>query len=233
MSIANRIGSSLLPFTNPRVVCPPGRPGHHGRRNIVVATAMRSGTHLMIDLILNNLADYRVRPLYVDLDQCRKQSTPHRDLLGAIHVRAGQVIKTHLPIGVDTSGGLDPALQRIIGEAVVVTVRRDDDAVLRSLARWQRSAESLDRHRHDLDEFRSFWADRADVAVRFDDLFDPASMTRVLAKIAAVTGAHQRTRLIMPPSTKHPRRIYLNKAMTRVAGRHALRVDTTIHTLKV
>lgn len=39
--IANRIGSRWLSFQNPRVVCPPGRIAPNGRRNVIVATAMR------------------------------------------------------------------------------------------------------------------------------------------------------------------------------------------------
>ena len=53
--LSNFIGRTVLPFTNPRVVAPPGTPGHHGRPNLIVATPMRSGTHILIDLILNNL----------------------------------------------------------------------------------------------------------------------------------------------------------------------------------
>ena len=57
MDIANLIGRRLLPFTNPRVVSPPGHPKRHGRPNLIVATPMRSGTLRLVQNITFRRAD--------------------------------------------------------------------------------------------------------------------------------------------------------------------------------
>jgi hypothetical protein len=48
------------------VRCPPGllRNSKNDLPNLVVATFPRCGTHLLIDLILNNFSLYRQNPLY-------------------------------------------------------------------------------------------------------------------------------------------------------------------------
>jgi hypothetical protein len=57
--LTHYISTHLLPFTNPRVVCPPGTVTAQGRPNIIVATPMRSGTHILSDMILNNIPAYQ------------------------------------------------------------------------------------------------------------------------------------------------------------------------------
>lgn len=218
---------------NPRVVAPPGVPQRNGRRNVVVATPMRSGTHLMIDLVLNNIAAYRTCPLYVDLDQCRKQSRAGQNLVVAIASDAGHVVKTHLLIGLDAAAVHDPDLLRVIDDAVVVTVERDREIVLRSLSRWHRSEEMLRQFEIEYDEFWAFWRGRADIALQFEDLLVRETMTSTLQELAGTLGVRTRPRVKMPPPPDRKRRIYANKGLTRVLGSRAPRIDTTIHTLKV
>ncbi len=231
-TLVNRVGTSILPFMNPRVVCPPGTPAHNGRPNIVVATPMRSGTHLMIDLLLNNISEYKVKPLYIDLDQCYKQSGSQRDLVAGIESDAGQILKTHLPIGLDPAAESDPGLLRLIDTATVVTVRRDREAVMSSLARWSRTTEELCRHEHDYDAFWKFWTGRATLALEFEALFDGDAIASTLEHIATITGTRARGAARLPPQSRERKRIYINKGLTRLVGRHAPRIDTTIHTLK-
>ena len=78
MSLAQRlnlnwVGRRVLPYENARVVAPPGVPVTQDRPNIVVATPKRSGTHVLIDILLNNLPAYRRRPLYVEPRQVLAQ----------------------------------------------------------------------------------------------------------------------------------------------------------------
>ena len=120
------LGTHVLPYTNRRVVCPPGRPEVHGRPNIVVATPKRCGTHVLIDTILNNMPAYRNRPLYIDLDKAWKRRDLDEKLFGRIDPRAGYVLKTHLPI--DVPGATDNArILALLDAAVVLTVHRDVD----------------------------------------------------------------------------------------------------------
>lgn len=232
--LANFVGTHLVPFTNPRVVCPPGRVRQRDLPNIMVATPMRSGTHILIDLILNNLPAYRARPLYVDLDQCAKQGRADHDLLGALTPRSGYVLKTHMPLNVPEDMAADPRIEALTEAACVITLRRDRAEVCRSLGRWHRigAAEAEAAYGPDYDRFWDLWEGRDRIAVEFSDLFDPEAMQRLLADIAERTGTRAARRFMAPPSGRGKGRIYANKMMTRLAGRHAPRVDTTIHTLK-
>ena len=232
--VANFIGTHVVPFTNPRVVCPPGRIRPQDRRNIIVATPMRSGTHILIDLILNNLRDYRNNPLYVDLDQCRKQRGPGNDLLADITPKAGHLVKTHMPLNVPNDMPGDPHVKQLIGEGIVVTVRRSRADVCRSLGHWHRldMAEAEQRYGAEYDRFWQVWDDHDGIALRFEDLFDPAAMQQFLQRLGNETGTSPASRYIAPPSGKNRNRIYANKVLTRLLGRRAKRIDTTIHTLK-
>lgn len=232
--LTNLIGTHLLPFTNPRVVCPPGVISGQGRPNIIVATPMRSGTHILIDMILNNIPAYRNRPLYVDLDQCRKQGTPQNDLIGRIAPDAGYILKTHMPIGTDPDSPTDPRILDLFAAGVVLTVRRDRAEVCTSLARWHRLPEEapLTRYEAQYDGFWAFWAPRKQISIDFADLFAPDRMIPVLDSLCARTGTTRATRFAGPSSEADKARIYTNKALTRLAGRHAPKIDTSIHTLK-
>lgn len=235
LSIANFIGTHLLPFTNPRVVCPPGRVVCAGRPNIVVTTPMRSGTHILIDLILNNMPAYRRSPLYIDLDQCAKQEGPGNDLVGRITPEAGYVIKTHMPINTPEGMADDPRILRILETAgAILTVRRSRDSVCRSLARWHglQPDEALAIYGPSYDRFWEFWADRGTIGIDFDDLFRPDRMAAVLDDLCARVGVRRAQTLVPPPSGSNRAALHARKAITRLAGRHAPRIDTTIHTLK-
>ena len=231
--LSNFIGTKVLPFTNPRVVSPPGVPGRHGRVNLIVATPMRSGTHILIDLLLNNLPDYRHRPLYIDLDQCLKQARPGLDLLGRLTPDAGHVVKTHYPIAVSEAAA-DPRLPDLLRQGVVLAIHRPRADILRSLDRWQGGPEDSPEARFgpQIDAFWRFWNDYPRIDLAFEDLFQPERMQELLQRIAAATGARPQARFVPPPGRGEKRRIYLDKAVTRLLGRHAPRVNTTIHTLK-
>jgi hypothetical protein len=232
--LATLVGTHILPFTNPRVVCPPGLIRPQGRANILVATPMRSGTHILIDLILNNLSAYRNSPLYVDLDQCAKQSRPERDLLGQVPTDAGHVLKTHMPLGVPGWMGTDARVEALIKAACVVTIRRDRAKVCQSLGRWsgldQTAAEA--KYGPEYDRFWDFWEGQVTLTVTFEDLFRQEAMQNLLAQIAERTGTQPAQHFKAPPTATRPGRIYATKMLTRIVGRRAPRVDTTIHTLK-
>lgn len=232
--LANAVGTHLLPFTNPRVVCPPGRVQRQGRANIIVATPMRSGTHILIDLLLNNLPAYRNRPLYVDLDQCFKQGTPDNDLIGGIDLDAGYLLKTHMPLNVPPGMMESPEVAALTDAALVLTVRRPRAEVCRSLGRWHGldAAAAEARYGAEYDRFWAAWDGRKTIALDFAELFRPASMQALLRRIGAQTGATPAAAFTPPPSGRSRNRIYANKVLTRLLGHRAPRIDTTIHTLK-
>lgn len=231
--LARIVGTRFLPFNNPRVVCPPGTIVSKGRRNILVATPRRSGTHILIDQILNNIPAYRSRPLYIDLSQCLKRDAPSNNLINQITPDAGYIIKTHLPVGVPGAALMDARLDAIIAASVVVTVRRDRDDVRRSLARWHkaRSENHID-YDTEYDTFWKFWADKEQIVFDFKDLFMQSKMEPLLDRLASQTQTKRAARFAGPTSLSRKRSIYLNKTLTRLLGSKAPHIDTSIHTLK-
>lgn len=231
--ITSYLGGHVLPFNNPRVVCPPGWPETRGRLNIVVATPKRCGTHVLIDIILNNISAYRNKPLYIDLDKVWRRSRHNPALLDRIDLKAGYVIKTHLPI-------LEPGMSdhkhilELLDSAMVLTVHRDVDAMVRSTLRWAKGNEQgvPNRVRAEYETFWSFWENRPRIALEFEDLFNAERMQSVLADLCVKTSSRPTPHYRAPTSADRSKTIQLNKAMTRLTGRHALRIDTTIHTLK-
>jgi hypothetical protein len=231
--LARTFGARVLPFTNPRVVSPPGRPVANGARNILVVTPRRSGTHILIDMILNNVPAYRRHPLYIDLDQCWKQRRPGHDLIGAVSPDAGYVIKSHMPID-NGPEPLDPEIANLIDTALVITIRRDTGDITRSLTRWYKTQpkDPITRFEGQIDDFHAFWDRHERIEIAFEDLFDAPKMQSVIADICARTQTRPAARFRGPAARGRPMVIYLWKTATRLLGRHSPRIDTTIHTLK-
>lgn len=224
----NFLGSKVLPFENSRVVSPPGAIGHHQRRCIVVATPMRAGTHVMIDLLLNNLPAYRVKPLYVNLDRYLRRG----DM--SVHPQAGYVVKTHYPFTLPQTPPPEHEISAFFDNTLIITVQRDRTEMLKSLARWHATTldEARARFDHRFDAFDTFWAAREQINVDHHLLFDPDAMQSLIQQIAEQTGTNCAKKFVPPPPREAARRIYLMKAATRLLGRHAFRINTTIHTLK-
>lgn len=227
------VGKHVLPYTNPRVVCPPGEPQVFDRPNIVVATPKRCGTHVLIDTILNNMPAYRNRPLYIDLDKSWKRRDLDQKQFHRIAPNAGYVLKTHVPIEV-SGAPVAPQFVSLLDAAVVLTVQRDPVAMVRSMARWmQAPAEDVaDAVLADRTAFETFWMGRPQIALAFEDLFLPERMQSVLAEVGMKTGAEPVARYVPPPKADRMGKIMVHKTLTRVLGKHAPRIDTTIHTLK-
>lgn len=227
------LGRHVLPYANRRVVCPPGRPEVHGRPNIVIATPKRCGTHVLIDMILNNMPAYQNQPLYIDLDKAWKRKDLGEDLFGCINTRSGYVIKTHLPVG--APGAADS--QRILAlldASVVLTVHRNSDAMVRSTARWMQveTSEVSDAVQADYANFWGFWQNRPRIGLEFEELFSTDRMQSVLADLSVQTRVERTARYVPPPAKDRLGSIYMAKAMTRLMGCYAPKIDTTIATLK-
>lgn len=128
----------------------------------------------------------------------------------------------------------DPIVQSLIAEVCVITVRRPRADVCRSLARWhqigQDTAEA--RYGHDYDRFWAFWEGRAQITLAFEDLFDAVRMEQLLKDLAEWGGTVPRDVYMGPPAGQSRIGIYANKTLTRLLGRQAPRIDTTVHTLK-
>ena len=161
--------SRLIPHNTRRTVAPPGRLRDTGPGEIVlVASVMRSGTHVLIDCILNNFDRYRRRPLYVDLDQLVRQGLDWRRIVD----QAGPyVVKTHFPQVQYT--GLKEAVTQLLGAARVVIPERSAEDVLRSSEAFD-TGMTTDELRQSLRTFEQFWSRVPHLPVEFAQLVDRA-----------------------------------------------------------
>src|SRR5579859_7066083 len=85
--------SRLLPHDTVQTTCPPAPLVNGEGSLIIVCSLMRSGTHLLLDAMFNNLPALRRRPLFVDFDAYERTGLP----VSAFASATGMVIKTHYP----------------------------------------------------------------------------------------------------------------------------------------
>ena len=183
---------------------------------------MRSGTHLVIDLVLNNFAAYRRTPLYVDLDRYFRRTDPVPEFTGV----GSSVIKTHFP-QITAADEATVRIRELARSAILVQPVRALPAVYSSLQRfgYRGSREDLAR---EAERFDAFWAPFGPLKLSFEDLADTERSLFCLRQIA------QKAQLAMPPSpiASLPKQnswaILCYKAITRMLGRRAPRVNTSI-----
>ncbi len=193
-------------------------------RPIIVASLMRSGTHLLIDSLLNNCKELRRVPLYIDLDELLLECS-HDEALELIARSGHYVIKTHYP----QLGGNDPERAAFMASlcemGTTITIMRDQASVERSFAIFSDQPEPRDMS-DNYARFRGFWQARAQLALNFEDLTNDWQNT--MDRIWTATG-HKRDVSVTPPSPRNHRyRVYANKLLTRLIGRRAPVINTTI-----
>ncbi len=223
ITLLTRIGR-ILAHNNQRCVCPPGVPSAGEGPPIVVASLMRSGTHLLIDSLLNNCSVLRRSPLYIDLDQLLSRSTPE-EALSLIKRSGAYVVKTHYP----QLGGDEPARRRVM-EALcelgaAITVTREQGAVERSFAVFSDRDAAIDLS-DEYQRFAEFWSPRATLSLSFEDL--TGHWTDAIERAWQATGLTPDPTQRPPLGRSHRYRVYLNKLLTRLVGRRAPMINTTI-----
>ncbi len=230
MGLANKIGTYVLPFKNSMVVCPPGqiRPGQG--KLILVPTIMRSGTHVLIDTILNNFSQYRRRPLYVDLDRLLDEPEGRHERMESLLKGGAYVVKTHFPQVYS-----DPArayfVRFIARHSYIITVTRNPDQTYWSTYRWgQAIAADKKKYMVSLQRFRQFWAEATRLDISFSELTDMVTYERVLGKIGNFihVDINDGSRVIYPVPKKLRLKIYIMKALTRLLGKYSPVINTTI-----
>ncbi|WP_221030576.1 hypothetical protein [Actomonas aquatica] len=217
----NQLGR-VLPPINRRCVTPPGELRPRPGRPILVASLMRSGTHLAIDLILNNFAAYRHNPLYLDLDGYLLDGRAREPLLAC----GAYVAKTHHPHRPVPADQLE-ALRRFAATAVVVTPVREAEAVSRSLASFGES-ETVAEVAAMQAQAQAFWAEWDPVAVDFAELTDWAGSAGFLARLAERAGVPVPARVVENPPRSATGQVLWAKLWTRLLGSRAARINTTI-----
>jgi hypothetical protein len=215
--------SRLIPHNTRCVVAPPGRLRDAGPGEIVlVASLMRSGTHVLIDCILNNFARYRRRPLYIDLDQFVGQGFAWRQLAE----RAGPyLVKTHFPQV--ESPGLEEAVTRLLGAAKVVIPRRSAADVLRSSETFDTGL-TRDALKRSLERFDHFWSRVPHLSIEFAQLIDRTHAPAQIERLAEFLQASPQVPPLLPPDAAQRLGIYAAKLATRLLGDRAPIINTTI-----
>src|SRR4051812_42875729 len=87
------VGSRVLPHDTRKTTAPPAVLPSADGPLIIVASMMRSGTHLLLDSMFNNFPPLRRTPLFVDFDSYERQALP----VDPLRSLRGAVIKTHYP----------------------------------------------------------------------------------------------------------------------------------------
>jgi hypothetical protein len=217
--------SKIFPPNHSRVCCPPGKlePGAKPSVPLVVVAAFpRSGTHVLIDLLLNNFPDYRRRPLYVNLDEYITQG---RDVDELIRV-GGYIVKTHYPEPTFSARNA-AAYEKVFANAVLLKTTRPGPAIFESFQTMVEKRRRITLE-GDLETYRSYWAEKHPAKFLFDSLIDPERTEEILDHVQKLVGV-PRAKVTTPPPPKSQRyRIYVRKLLTRLLGCRLRRVNTTI-----
>lgn len=227
MKIATRIGR-VIRYNNPRCVAPPGLITPSSGKPIIVATLMRSGTHLLIDSLLNNCKTLRKSPLYIYFDQYvlhNMREGEQTSIQAAINRGGSRIVKTHYP----QLGGNDPksceAITALSTSSTVITVSHDLEDISSSMRRFTDSEQSEDFEKiHS--EFEKFWAPRRSININFTDLVNQWEPT--FLKTLECIKIPPDGPLKPPPGRDQRYFVFISKLLTRLIGRYAPHINTTI-----
>jgi hypothetical protein len=226
----NQMWLKLLGPANKRMTCPPGAlPEPNDLSHVVVASMMRSGTHIMINLLLNNFRNYRHTPLYINLDYYFHRGMAVADLENA----GGSIIKTHYPQSKECEG-LEPQFESFLQSQKVILVSRNHDQVRASLKRfgsWGR--EEAKKFSEIVERFDGYWDKNQDcLRVDYDDLINPQKVIGVAEKISEFLELPLTRNVVGPRNKNHRLRILIDKGLTRLFGQYVPRINTGIRLTK-
>lgn len=227
-TLAAAIGRHVLPFRNRRVVSPPGKLEPAIGRLVIVPTIMRSGTHLLIDTILNNFSGFRRNPLYVDLDRLLDDPIHREERIAALLQAGNYVVKTHYP-QVRSCPARDRFMNEVIAGSIVVTVTRHPDDTLRSSRKMGLpiACEELEYGRS-IDRFKEYWAEFPWTEFEFAELVSREKYRGVIASLEHQLGEKSVTTIKYPIPDSRRLSVYMMKGLTRLVGKYSPLINTTI-----
>lgn len=215
------LNSGLLRHDTRRTTCPPGPLVSGDGPLIIVPSIMRSGTHLLLDALFNNFPALRRQPLFVDFDAYERAKLPSAPLASL----NGVIIKTHYP-QVELAPEYVSALKTLAARAIIVMPKRPAEAIRKSLAKWDEhySPEAFTQLEQ---RYEEFWKPYAPVTAGFASLLDAAGVKALISLVAERTKLTPRSGPpLMPARGRYG--IYWDKVLTRMLGRAAPRINTTI-----
>ena len=207
----------LLPHDTRHTTCPPAPLVSREGPVIIVASIMRSGTHLLLDSIINNIPALRRTPLFIDFDAYARRALPPGPL-GDVH---GTIIKTHYP----HTALADPyaaTLARLASRAIILAPCREPEAVRRSLAKWGQ-IHSAAEFAEIKNRFDAFWRPFDPVKVDFQTLLEARGIESLMREVAKRGGFQLsgRKQPVMPATSRL--KVYCDKILTRILGQRAPR----------
>lgn len=228
--IANYIGNKFVQHESPKVVCPPGELEPGRGKLILVPTLMRSGTHLLIDTIINNFPQYKRSPLYVDLDSLLREPATRDSQVKKLLEGGGYVVKTHYPQRF-VHPERELFIREIVAHSTIITIERELEEVFRSTASWSNInsvAQSQEEYINSVARFKSFWNQFESLKINFSEIVKRESYSDLVDKIGNYIDAEPRNNTIYPPLPKDRLYVYFVKFLTRTLGRYSPVVNTTI-----
>jgi hypothetical protein len=186
---------------------------------------MRSGTHILIDLLLNNFAVLKKSPLYVNLDMfvhSGQRIAPLDDARGA-------VIKTHFPQTIECRGN-EEVMQDFLKRNKVILVVRDQDQIRKSLQNfgaWGKA--EVNNFEQSSALFKRYWDETHTgnvMRLQYADLIQPQKLPQLLEQIEAFTGLTKNSRTVGVIPKEYRWSIFIGKILTRLLGRRAPRIYT-------
>jgi hypothetical protein len=230
VKIANYIGEHLLKYSNPRVVCPPGKLSIGQGELVLVPTLIRSGTHLLIDAIINNFPQYKRTPLYVDLDALLNDSSTRDNQVEKLIKCGGYALKTHFP-QVNFHPDREVFIRKIAASSKIITIERNLDDSFYSCKAWSKTypiAQSQETYLQSVDMFRNFWGQYDCMKVSFSEIIDRDRFADLVHRIGNYIGVSPRIRTIYSPRPDEILNVYMIKTITRILGQYSPVVNTTI-----
>lgn len=217
------IAARIFPHDGPALICPPGPVPTGPRPPIIVSSLMRSGTHLAMDLLLNNLPEYRQDPLYIDFDSYVYEGFSPQSLLGA----GSTLIKTHVaqrPFG----RAYTDVLRRIGAKGLVVIPVRETSKIRLSMNKWGYDVTDAGLEEHHRSQLE-FWKEQRPILIPFAHLLDPEKARDFLQTV------RQRLCLDPPPENtptvvagrSRPKNLW-RKLRTRLQASKAPILNTTV-----
>lgn len=218
-----QLASKILPHNNSKTVAPPGilKQSKVGRP-IIVSSLMRSGTHILIDLLLNNFSAYRNSPLYVDLDVYLTNRLPKEKLFSC----GTYVLKTHFPQCQHDASAVE-TIKELASCSYIMQPTRPARSVYRSLKNFS-YADDYDSLLKEKERFHEFWGPYHPHQFDFNDLTNQTAVMNILRSMSVVIDQEVPPSPIFPPSKTDFQRVYFYKTLTRLIGKYSPVINTTV-----
>jgi hypothetical protein len=215
---------------NKNTCCPPAKlPEKNNIESIIVASMMRSGTHLLIDLIINNFKAYKNTPLYLNLDEAFLANYEPNDIENS----GGIIMKTHYPQAIFTPENIEKLESIITNKKILIPVRSIQQ-IEKSYKRFtnQKSGKLLSLSQDQV-HFSEYWNKYPNVKlIEFDRLVNPVKTAALVKELADFLGIKTNRKLICSLNKKNRVRILFRKLLTRVLGSKSPLICTGIRLSK-